>query len=111
GNGMTQIYFRGNEGWGERAPWEEIAAKRVPEALLAAEGVDLVAGQSFDGSTIVRSRYGEGRIRWQDGCCSYNFRGEDPLGCGAFCDLDEQQVLDLTFGLERPDALLQLPQL
>ncbi len=111
GNGMTQIYFRDGGGWGERVPWEEIDAKGVPETLLAVDGVDFVAGTSWDGSVRMRSATGEGCIRWDGGLCGYSFRGVDPIGCGAFDSLDQQQVLDLTFDTAKPDACLQLPQL
>jgi len=111
GNGMTQVYFRNGAGWRERVPWEEIEARRAPDALLSHEGVDTVAGLNADGSVTMRTARGEGRIRWRDGCCSYRFRGEDPVGCGAFDDLSEEDVLRLTFDSKRPDACLQLPQL
>jgi hypothetical protein len=123
GNGMTQLYFRNPQGWhdprgwrnghgwGERLPWEEIEARQVPQALLAVEGVDLVAGQTADGATKVRTSAGEGTISWQDGFCSYDFRGEDPLACGRFSKLDADEVLHRGFDSPRPDAALQLPQL
>ncbi len=111
GNGMTQIYFRNGHDWRERSPWEEVAAHGVPEALLSIVGVDLVAGPASDGSVRLRTGGGEATVRWQDGLCSYRFRGEDPLGCGAFDGLDSEAVLDLTFDSPRPDACLQLPQL
>jgi hypothetical protein len=111
GNGMTQVYFRNGAGWAERTPWEEIDARGVPDALLANEGVDLVAGLAADRDVVLRTKTGEGRVRWQDGYCSYGFRGEDPAGCGAFAKLTADEVLDLTFDSSRPDALVQLPQL
>jgi len=111
GNGMTQIYFRNGDGWRGRTPWEEIEARQVPQALLAVEGVDLVAGQMADGGVRLRTAAGEGTVRWRDGLCSYDFRGEDPLGCGAFSGCDAEAVLRLTFDSSRPDACLQLPQL
>jgi hypothetical protein len=111
GNGMTQIYFRSGGDWCRRTPWEEVEARGVPEALLAVEGVDLVAGQSWDGRVKLKTAAGEGTIDWLKERCSYSFRGDDPLGCGAFKDLDSNSVLDLTFDSARPDACLQLAQL
>ncbi len=111
GNGMTQLYFRDSDGWNGRQPWEELDAKEVPQALLANEGVDLVAGTSWDGSVKLRTSDGEGAIRWDGDLCSYAFRGGDPLGCGSFDNLDSDAVLKLSFDSPRPDALLQLPQL
>jgi hypothetical protein len=111
GNGMTQVYFRNGEDWSRRMPWEEIDARCVPDALLSNDGVDLVAGQTADGGVIVRTRRGEGRIQWQEGNCSYSFRGEDPAGCGAFGKYSAEEVLGLTFDGPRPDLLMQLPQL
>jgi hypothetical protein len=111
GNGMTQIYFRNGHDWSERTPWEEIEARRVPEALLSVEGIDLVAGQAADGSVRLRTAEGVGAIRWQGDCCSYAYTGGDPLGCGAFEGLDAEAVLRRTFDTLRPDAPLQLAQL
>ena len=111
GNGMTQIYFRNGADWRARTPWEEIEARQVPRALLSVEGIDLVAGQAADGRVRLRTAGGEGTIVWDDGRCTYDFRGEDPLGCGAFVDIDAEEALRLTFDSARPDALLQLPQL
>jgi hypothetical protein len=111
GNGMTQIYFRNGKGWDEPLPWEEISARGAPEALLSAEGIDFVAGQRSDGSTVVKTAAGEATIRWQDGLCSYDYKGVDPLGCGAFEGWTAEQVLACTIDGPRPDAPLQIPQL
>jgi hypothetical protein len=111
GNGMTQVYFRNGSNWRERMPWEEIAARQVPDALTAIEGIDLVAGLGSDGATFVQTAAGQGRISWQDGLCTYEPRGEDPFGCGPFSGLDADALLNRTFESARPDALLQLSQL
>ncbi len=111
GNGMTQIYFRNGADWRARMPWEEIDARGVPDAMLAVEGVDVVAGQTADGGVRLRTAAGEGDIRWLDGVCSYQYRGIDPLGCGPFTGLNSDEVLEATFDAARPDAALQLPQL
>lgn len=111
GNGMTQVYFRNGRGWSERTPWEEIDARGVTDALLANEGVDLVAGMTSDGDVVLRTRTGEGRIHWEDGLCSYTFSGVDPAGCGIVGKATPEETLRLTFESERPDVLLQLPQL
>lgn len=111
GNGMTQVYFQNGPDWNSRTPWEEIEARNVPAALLSKDGIDMVAGLRADGSVAMRTASGEARIDWQDGCCSYDFRGVDPVGCGAFDNLNAEEVLRLTFDSPRPDACLQLPQL
>jgi hypothetical protein len=112
GNGMTQLYFRRGEDWSERVPWEELsAARNVPEALLAVDGVDLVAGQAANGDVQLKVRGGEASVTWAHGLCTYTPRGADPLGCGAFEGLDAEAVLNLTFESPRPDACLQLAQL
>jgi hypothetical protein len=111
GNGMTQVYFRNGTDWQNRMPWEEIAAREIPEALTRVDGIDLVAGLAANGDTIVQTASGEGTISWNGGFCSFAFRGQDPFGCGAFAGLSPEAVLDLTFQSARPDALLQIPQL
>lgn len=111
GNGMTQIYFRSGADWCERTPWEEVEARGVPQALLAVEGVDFVAGRTWDGRIKLRTAAGDATIDWHKNLCSYSFRGDDPLGCGPFRDLDADAVLGLTFDSPRPDACLQLEQL
>ena len=111
GNGMTQIYFRNGHEWRERTAWEEIEARQVPQALLSVEGIGLVAGQTADGRTILRTSGGEGTVAWAGGRCSYSFRGVDPIGCGEFRDLDGEAVLARTFDSSLPDAAMQIPQL
>jgi hypothetical protein len=111
GNGMTQVYFRNDSHWQERTPWEEIEAHEVPQALLSIDGIDMVAGQTADGSVKLRTPAGEGTIIWQDELCSYDFSGRDPVGCGRFTRLDAEKVLQMTFVSPLPDACLQLPQL
>jgi hypothetical protein len=111
GNGMTQIYLRGDNDWRDRTPWEEAEARGVPQALLAKDGIDLVAGQAADGRVKLRTATGQASIDWRSGCCSYQFSGVDPLGCGAFDDLDEEAVLHLTFESPHPDAAMQLAQI
>jgi hypothetical protein len=110
GNGMTQVYFRG-EDWSLRMPWEEIEAREVPEALLAIEGVDFVAGRAADGAVVVKTARGQGRICFRDGLALYSFEGEDVLGSGCFEGKTPEELLCLTFDSERPDAALQLEQL
>ena len=111
GNGMTQIYFRNGKDWRQRTPWEEIEARQVPAALLSVEGIELVAGPAADGRVWLRTPGGEGTVAWEGDLCSYDFRGEDPIGCGAFTGQDAEAVLKLTFDSSLPDACLQLPQL
>jgi hypothetical protein len=111
GNGMTQIYLRGDNDWRNRTPWEEAEARAVPEALLARDGVDLVAGQAEDGRVHVRSATGMGVIDWCNGFCTYNYSGTDPLGCGPFQSLDAEDVLSRSFEASHPDACLQLAQI
>jgi hypothetical protein len=111
GNGMTQIYFRNGQDWAERTPWEEVEALQVPEALLSIDGVDLVAGQTADGRVRLRTPGGKATITCDDGLYTYDFSGADPLCCGPFAGLTEEEVLSLTFHSPRPDACLQLTQL
>jgi hypothetical protein len=111
GNGMTQVYLRGDNDWRARTPWEELEARCVPQALSAVDGVDLVAGQAHDGSVRVQGYGGQGCIELRDGCMSYSYRGADPLGCGGFQGLDADEVLQRTFESPRPDACLQLLQI
>ena len=119
GNGMTQVYFRNARpepgrregGWTERAPWEEIEARQIPDAFLAIDGIDFLAGRRCDGTVVMKTATGEGSILWRDGLCDYEFRGTDPLGSGCFAGQDADDVLRLTFDGPRPDAALQLEQL
>ena len=111
GNGMTQVYFRRGENWTERTPWEELEARKVPQAILSIDGIDLVAGRAANGDVRLRTATGEGTVHWDGGRCSYTYSRADPLGCGAFTKRDSKEVLGLTFDGARPDAALQLAQL
>lgn len=111
GNGMTQVYFKNGHGWQGRTPWEDIEARQVPEAILAIDGIDLVAGRATDGTVVLKTSTGEGRVSLAGGLYDYEYRGADPLGSGCFAGLDSDQVLGLTFEGPRPDAAVQLEQL
>jgi hypothetical protein len=111
GNGMTQVYFRNGDDWASRVPWEEIEARQVPEALLAIDGIDFVAGLRSDGAVVLKMAGGEGRIRWREGRASYEFEGADVLGCGPFECSSPAELLCRTFDGPLPDAAVQLEQL
>lgn len=111
GNGMAHLYFRKGADWGQRSTWEEVEALGVVDGLLACKGIDFVAGRTADGAVCLRTATGEGVIRWQDGTCSYDYCGQDPLGCGPFQGLDSVAVLERTFDSPHPDACMQLEQI
>ena len=111
GNGMCHIYFRNDEDWIERTAWEGTNARRATEGLLREDGIDFVAGRTADGTVVIQTRDGQGKIKQASGAYSYEFLGQDPLACGELSNVNERELLIRTFDSPRPDAAMQLSQL
>ncbi|MCS5609683.1 MAG: alkaline phosphatase family protein, partial [Candidatus Poribacteria bacterium] len=113
GNGMANLYFKANAvDWGERMPFEEIDRRGVVDFLLEFEGLGLIAGQSEDGSIIVRNRLGKGQVSAVNGTISYKFDGVDPLGYNTFYhNLSSREALIETYDTKYPDGLVQISQI
>ena len=113
GNGMSNLYFKNKVNqWGKRLPFEELAQQGVVQRLLELEGVDLIAGESQDGSIIVQKKGGQGKISQQNGKISYQFKQTDPLGYDTtYHNLSMREALIKTYHSAYPDGLVQLWQL
>ena len=118
GNAMGHVYLAKPEGWRERWSDEELLRHdlRLTERFVEEEGVDLVLTQALDGEVVVRSRRGEARIRPQGSngtaTLSYTVKGNDPFGYGPLPrTLTLSQVLELTYGTDYPDGIVQVMQL
>ena len=113
GNGMANLYFKANAvDWGERMSFEEIDRRGVVDFLLEFEGLGLIAGQSEDGSIIVRNRLGKGQVSAVNGTISYKFDGVDPLGYNTcYQNLSSREALIETYDTKYPDGLVQISQI
>ncbi len=94
GNTLNYLYFRhpgyaGVEGFRHRLDARQLAAYPLPrggapvnlvDAVLAIEGVELVAYRDSSGGTVVRSPAGAGRIEADGADVRYVSTGVDPLG-------------------------------
>jgi len=114
GNGMVHLYFKGQEGWKSRMPWEEIQEKYgdIIQELMEQPAVDLMVACDEEGWICVMNREGEAKVKEEGGRLYYSPRRGDPLGLGEgnLC-LDHQQALFQTIDTRFPDSLLQLTQL
>ena len=135
GNGMTHLYFKNGangNGWGGRAPFEQLHQMGVISSLIELEGLGLVAGQSETGDIIVQSRTGQGKISCHSQNIdrensqrppitlksadplrfSYQFTGTDPLGYGVhYKNLSSRESLHKTYDSRYPDGIVQLWQI
>jgi len=120
GNGMIHLYFRDSDsrgrhgGWTGRTPFECLESERgrLLKGLLEQEAVDLLAGQSQDGSVVVVSRRGRARIFEERGQIRYVLEGSDPFGYPSLPqEMPDREALRRTAGTNYPDALVQLRQI
>lgn len=115
GNGMAHLYFKNQNGWAGRMPWEELIRRqdRLVEKLLERPEIDLIAGQRGDGTIVVKSRRGEATIRTTDGgILRYQVHQSDPFGYPNLpSSMTDRGSLELTFNSDYPDAPAQLLQI
>jgi len=120
GNGMLHLYFRdqnhrnGSNGWTGRTPFEQLEEERgdLLDSLIAQKAVDLLAGQSADGSIVVSSDRGRARIRGEGDSIHYTVEGSDPFGFPVLpATMKDRESLNQTFSTDYPDALAQLLQI
>jgi hypothetical protein len=120
GNGMLHLYFReknhlnGSNGWSGRTSFEVLEQERkdLLAELLAQEAIDILAGQSEDGSIVVVSKRGRARILSVGDQIHYSVQGSDPFGYPSLpLQMSDRQSLQLTAPTEYPDALVQLCQI
>lgn len=119
GNGMTNLYFRGEKGWGYRKSFEEITQGSILlDELRFREEVDVVASQGLDGAIHILTKKGHGwfKVDQLTGKILYRFDRDDPLGIFAKGDarliagFTFDEALLFTFDTHYPDVFQQLHQ-
>jgi hypothetical protein len=113
GNGMTHIYFKGKEGWGDNSTFEDIdnMYPGLLKELMSEQAVDILAVRSRNGSIMVNSKRGKARIAIKGGKIKYEVDGSDPFGYSLEAKssfYDSRDVLEMTSESEYPDAPYQL---
>lgn len=65
GNGMTHLYFKRKDGWGEPARIEDINDMHpgLLEELVNEPAVDILAGRDREGDIVVMSKKGSGKVK------------------------------------------------
>jgi hypothetical protein len=115
GNGMCQVYLRG-ESWRSPPPPRAGIDRHHPglrEGLLAEPAIDLVLTRAEDGAGIwIESRRGRARLdRLADGV-HYEVRDRDPFGWERVSErMSWDEALAASFESDHPDALVQVAQL
>ncbi len=103
GNGMANVYFRG-DGWDRGRPDTE-RFRPFAIGLLAGEAVDHVAWRTTDGWLRVTGRGGAARMRETPGGLIYVVEGIDPFGYPKLpAAMDVETALRATEGTAYPDA-------
>ncbi len=84
GNGMTHLYFKRREGWGEPATLTDIndMYPGLLDELMNEEAVDILAGRDRDGYVVARSKRGKARLKLHGDEIEYHVDGADPFGYG-----------------------------
>lgn len=120
GNGMTHLYFEGQNGWGYRKTFEELSHTSVLlDELRFRDEVDLVVTQGTDGAVHIQTARGHGSytVDEKNAIVRYQFERDDPLGIfpkghpllASGFSLDES--LALTFDTHYPDIFMQMWQI
>jgi len=106
GNGMANVYLRGDDGWADRPSPER--CRKLAASLLELEGIDSVAIRGAAELTAeLLTRDGTGRVGWTDAGFSQGGSGFAASFEGASAD----EALTLSAGEHHPDAAFSLVSL
>ena len=111
GNASVQLYFEPRSGR-ERPLTESEIPDAILEQLLALPAVRLAACRADStGGIIVRTKNARASLTESMGLIRYEPQSGDPLGLGAYLELDDRELLTRTRETDVPDAPRQLLQL
>jgi Type I phosphodiesterase / nucleotide pyrophosphatase len=115
GNGMCQVYLRG-EDWRAPPPTRDeidIHHPGLRERLIAQAAIDLVITRAADGPGLwIESRRGRARLDPLPGGVAYLVEQGDPFGWEQLPErMTWEEALAATFDTGHPDALVQTVQL
>lgn len=119
GNGMVNLYFKGEKGWGYRKSFEEISHDSILlDELRFRDEIDIVSAQGLDGAVHILTKKGHGWFKLDAASkrILYRFDRDDPLGIFKKGDplltqgFTFDEALVLTFDTHYPDVFQQLYQ-
>lgn len=114
GNGMTNIYFRNQNGWAgatTRGELEKISPGII-DALINEEAIDIVAVRNEKGGADILSRRGSAVSWLENDKLHYEVKGSDPFGFATLPSvLDSRECLEKTIESNYPDAPFQIAHL
>jgi hypothetical protein len=115
GNGMCQVYLRG-EDWRSPAPSRDEVDRHHPglrDGLLAEKAIDLVITRAESGAgTWIESRRGRALLEPLADGVAYRVDEGDPFGWDEIPErMSSEEALAATFDTGHPDALVQIAQL
>ena len=106
GNGMANVYLRGEPGWADRPSVER--CRDFAGHLLEVEGIDSVALRGEEANTAeLWTRDGVGRVGFEDSGLFQN----GPVFAASFDGAAPAQALELSAGERQPDAAFALTSL
>ncbi len=111
GNGMANIYMKGNNGWAGKVFYEDIPEKIVNTLILRKE-IDLLFALKKNGEVLAVGKEGQAFMSLKDGIINYRISGKDPFGYIDFpAETDPEEALRLTYNTLYPDAPYQVLKL
>lgn len=114
GNGMSNIYFKHEQGWQYpvyRSDIEKLSPNLL-KSLIAEDAVDILACREGPHSIAVYTKKGSALIALQGDIIKYTVKGTDPFGYENMKGrVNANQIIELTIDSEYPDALYQLAHL
>jgi hypothetical protein len=115
GNGMCQVYLRGEDWRSPPPPRSEIDRHHpdLREGLLAEPAIDLLITRARDGQGLwIESRRGRARLDELADGVAYRVESGDPFGWEQLPErMSWEEALTASFGTGHPDALVQIAQL
>ena len=111
GNGMAHIYL--DLAVRTRRDWKELSSSWSPriEALLSHAAIDIVAMRTSPSTVLIRRGARHAEIAVTENRFSYREIDGDPLGCGSFEGLCDDEAHERCADSEYPDAVVQLGRL
>ena len=110
GNSMAHVYLNSNFNWSK--PFSFSQHEELINDLISQDAVDIISYKNPKGDIIILSSRGKSLISDKESSIYYQPLENDPFDYSISEGLyDENQLLDLTYETNYPDAIIQLLQI